>query len=187
MTWPVAVRSSGVGEDSAGASFAGQHLTRLNVVDQAGLSEAVTAIWLSARSEAALSYRARLGIEGAARTGVVVQRLLDPEVAGVLFTRNPISGADERVIEASFGLGEAVVAGSVVPDPSRLAPDGTVLEWAPGWKTVALRFAADGGTIGEPLAQDLVDQLSLDDRLLAELHDLAARCEDVFGAARDIE
>jgi len=187
VAWPVAVRSSAIGEDSADASFAGQHLTQLNVRDPAGLAEAVAAGWASARSEAALAYRARLGIDGQPRTGVVVQALLDPAVAGVLFTRNPLNGADERVIEASWGLGEAVVAGSVIPDRFRIARDGTVLERTPGWKTVALRPSADGGTVEEPVAANLVEQLCLDDRRLAELHALASRCEHVFGNGRDLE
>lgn len=187
VAWPVAVRSSAVGEDSAEASFAGQHLTQLNVTDPAGLAKAVAAVWASARSEAALSYRARLGIDGQPRTGVVVQRLLDPEVAGVLFTRNPLNGADERMVEASWGLGEAVVAGSVIPDRFRIARDGTVLERTPGWKPVAQRLSGDGGTVEEPVPADLVEQLCLDDDRLAELHALASRCEQVFGAGRDLE
>ena len=187
VAWPVAVRSSAVGEDSADASFAGQHLTQLNVRDAAGLAEAVAAVWASARSDAALAYRARLGIDGQPRTGVVVQALLDPAVAGVLFTRNPLNGTDERVIEASWGLGEVVVAGSVIPDRFRIARDGTVLERTPGWKTVALRPSADGGTVEEPVAANLVEQLCLDDRRLAELHALASRCEHVFGNGRDLE
>ena len=71
--------------------------------------------------------------------GIVVQRLLDPEVSGVLFTRHPVTGADERVIEATWGLGEAVVQGLVTPDRYRLSPTGEVLERSPGRKQVAIR------------------------------------------------
>jgi pyruvate,water dikinase len=187
VAWPVAVRSSAVGEDSAEASFAGQHLTLLNVRDTAALAEAVAAVWASARSEAALAYRARLGIGGEPRTGVVVQRLVDPEVAGVLFTRNPLSGADERMVEASWGLGEAVVAGIVIPDRFRIARDGAVLERTPGSKLVALRLSADGGTVERPVAGGLVEQLCLDDSQLSELQELASRCEEAFGTGRDLE
>ena len=184
---PVAVRSSAIGEDSAEASFAGQHLTQLNVRDARRLAEAVVAVWASARSEAALAYRARLGIDGSPRTGVVVQRLLDPDVAGVLFTRDPLDGSDERVVEASWGLGEAVVAGRVIPDRFRIARDGTILERTAGWKHVALRPSALGGTVEEPVAAGLVEQLCLDDRRLGELNGLATRCERAFGAGRDLE
>ncbi len=187
VAWPVAVRSSAVGEDSADASFAGQHLTQLNVIDPARLAEAVTAVWASARSDAALAYRARLGIDGQPRTGVVVQALLDPAVAGVLFTRNPMDGSDECVIEASWGLGEAVVAGTVIPDRFRIARDGTVLERTPGWKPVALRASADGGIVEDAVVPDLIEQLCLDDHWLGALHALASRCELVFGAGRDLE
>ena len=78
--------------------------------------------------------------------GVVVQRLVQADVAGVLFTKNPRSGADERVIEASWGLGEAVVSGRVIPDHYRVARSGEVLERTTGMKKFAIRRAADGGT-----------------------------------------
>jgi pyruvate,water dikinase len=184
---PVAVRSSAVGEDSADASFAGQHLTVLNARGGDAVVAAIGEVWASARSNAALAYRARLGIDGAPRIGAVVQRLLAPDMAGVLFTRNPLAGADERVIEASWGLGEAVVAGRVIPDRFRVARDGVVLERTPGWKDVALRAAPDGGTTEEPLPPDRAEALCLDDGLLAGLHELATRCEQLFGPGRDLE
>lgn len=137
---PLAVRSSCVGEDSAAATFAGQHLTRLNVRSLDQLIEAVAAVWRSGCSESALAYRRKLGLEGAPRMGAVVQRLLDPEVSGVLFTRHPVTGADERVIEATWGLGEAVVQGLVIPDSYRLSPGGEVLERSPGSKPVTIRL-----------------------------------------------
>ena len=110
---PLAVRSSAVGEDSEEASFAGQHLTCLNVCSAVGVIEAVEAIWRSAHSDSALAYRRRLGVRGSPRIAVVVQELVDADCAGVLFTRNPLDGADELVVEAAWGLGEAVVAGLV--------------------------------------------------------------------------
>ena len=76
--------------------------------------------------------------------GVVVQVLLDPDTAGVMFTQNPVTGADERVIEASWGLGEAVVAGRVIPDNYRVDRAGEVLERTPGRKNIAFRTAARG-------------------------------------------
>jgi pyruvate,water dikinase len=102
----VAVRSSAVGEDSAAASFAGQHQTVLNVAPTVdALAEAVRSVWLSASSDSARAYRERMGVEDEPQTGAVVQFLIDAEVAGVLFTRNPVDGSDERVIEATWGLG----------------------------------------------------------------------------------
>src|SRR3954468_2897703 len=96
----LAARSSAIGEDSGGASFAGQHLTRLNA-RRHGLADAVRAVWESAYTASALAYRARKGITTDPRIGVVVQTLVEPVAAGVLFTRNPITGADERLIEAA--------------------------------------------------------------------------------------
>ena len=105
----------------------------------------------------------------------------------MLFTRNPVTGADERLIEASWGLGEAVVAGLVIPDHFLLDRAGQVRERRPGYKTVAIRPVATGGTVEEELAPALVESLCLDDAQLAELHQLALRCEAVHGPDRDLE
>ena len=188
LAGPFAVRSSAVGEDSATASFAGQHATVLNVQGVAAIAEAVAAVWRSAWSESALAYRRRMGASGPVRTGVVVQRLVAADVAGVLFTRNPVSGADELVVEASWGLGEAVVQGLVVPDLYRVARTGEVIERRAGAKTVALRRLVDGGTRAEPVDPGLVARLCLADRHLAALSRMAIRCGDVFGPGpHDIE
>ena len=184
---PLAVRSSAVGEDSADASFAGQHLTLLNVPSVDEVSAAVREIWWSANSDSAITYRQRVGLFARPKVGVVVQTLLNPDVAGVMFTKNPINGADERMIEAAWGLGEAVVAGLVIPDSFRIAPSGEVLERRAGLKKIAVRSVADGGTLEEDVAPELREALCLDDHMLAKLNDLARRCEEVYGPARDIE
>ncbi len=184
---PLAVRSSAVDEDGADASFAGQHLTLLNVPSCDDVSGALREVWWSANSDSAITYRQRVGLFVRPSVGVVVMSLLDPEVAGVMFTRNPVNGADERVIEASWGLGEAVVQGSVIPDNFRIDRSGEVLERRPGYKNVAIRSQSDGGTVEVEVAPELVEQLCLDDRQLQELSDLAKRCEEVYGPARDIE
>ena len=97
-----------------------------------------------------------------------------------MFTQNPITGADERLIEASWGLGEAVVAGRVIPDSFRVARGGEVLERRPGLKQFAIRSAPDGGTVDEDVAPDLVESLCLDDEQLAGLvrpgRPTASRC-----------
>jgi len=97
-----AVRSSAVGEDGESASFAGQHLTRLGVAGLTALAEAIGEVHASVLSASAAAYRAKRGIGGPALTGIVLQRLIEAEVAGVLFTRNPMNGNDETVIEASW-------------------------------------------------------------------------------------
>ncbi len=184
---PLAVRSSAADEDGAQASFAGQHLTLLNVRSADALEAALKEIWWSANSDSAITYRQRVGLFTRPSIGVVVQKLLDPEAAGVMFTRNPVTGDDERVIEASWGLGEAVVAGLVIPDHFRLDRSGEILERKAGLKRIAIRSAANGGTIEETVAEERVEALCLRDEALEELGRLALRCEQVYGPARDIE
>ncbi|HYO75368.1 MAG TPA: MFS transporter, partial [Thermoanaerobaculia bacterium] len=183
----VAMRSSAVGEDSLDASFAGQHVTVLNVTDEQMLQDAVITIRESARTESALAYRAKMGIAGEPRIGIVMMRMIDPDVAGVLFTRNPMTGAHERVIESAWGLGEAVVAGLVTPDRFRISERGEILERTVGRKDIAVRFASGGGTSEEPVAAQDIDRPSLTDEQLHALHELAARCETHFGGPQDLE
>ena len=102
---------------ASAASFAGQHLTVLNVHSIADVPGAVREVWWSANSDSAITYRQRVGLFTRPSVGVVVQALLNPDVAGVMFTEHPVTGADERLIEASWGLGEAVVAGLRRPRP----------------------------------------------------------------------
>ena len=187
LSGPFAVRSSAVGEDGADASFAGQHVTLLNVPTTDDLRAAVSEIWWSANSDSAITYRQKQDMFVRPSVGVVVQALLDSDVAGVMFTQNPINGADERMIEASWGLGEAVVAGRVIPDNFRVARTGEVLARAPGMKKIAIRRAADGGTVEEQVEAGNVDGECLTDAQLAELNELATRCEQVYGVGRDIE
>jgi pyruvate, water dikinase len=184
---PLAVRSSAVDEDGADASFAGQHLTLLNVPSYNQVVDAVRQVWWSANSDSAITYRQRTNTFTRPSVGVVVQALLDPETAGVMFTQNPVTGDDERVIEASWGLGEAVVAGLVIPDHYRIARSGDVLERTPGLKKIAIRTRPEGGTYEEELSPELAEQSCLDDDELARLHDLAGLCEEVYGPGRDIE
>lgn len=184
---PLAVRSSCVDEDSAGASFAGQHLTVLNVPSVNDVEQAIREIWWSANSDSAITYRKRLGVFARPSVGVVVQSLLQPDAAGVMFTCNPITGADQRMIEASWGLGEAVVSGRVIPDTFLLARGGEVIDRRPGFKKIAIRAAPDGGTVDEAVAVDLRESLCLSDEQLQTLSTLADECERVYGAGRDIE
>jgi hypothetical protein len=184
---PFAVRSSAVDEDGAAASFAGQHLTVLNVHSAADVPSAVREVWWSANSDSAITYRQRVGLFNRPSVGVVVQTLLNPDAAGVMFTEHPVTGADERLIEASWGLGEAVVAGLVIPDHFRLDRSGRVLERKAGRKRIAIRSLPNGGTFEQPVPPAQVNQICLDDIKLAALGELALRCEKVYGPRRDIE
>ena len=184
---PLAVRSSALDEDSEAASFAGQHLTSLNVRTATDAAAAVKLIWRSAHGESAVAYRRRLGVAGRPQIAVLLQELVEADCAGVLFTRNPVDGADELVVEASWGLGEAVVAGLVTPDRFRISRNGTVLERVAGAKDLAVTVAPEGGTRQVAVAGERVRRLCLDDRQLADLAHLARACEGVFTGARDLE
>ena len=182
----LAARSSAIGEDSGGASFAGQHATKLNVRRHT-LPGAVRDVWQSAYTPSALAYRQKKGLSGSPRIGVVVQLLVEPVAAGVLFTRNPLSGADERLVEAAWGLGEAVVNGSVVPDRYRVSPDGRLLEFVPGHKDIKIWYDDGDGTVELSVEQHLHAAPALNDDQVAMLNDLANRCTAVYGANLDIE
>ena len=182
---PFAVRSSAIGEDGAEASFAGQHATKLNVID---VPAAVAEVWRSAFADSALAYRQRVGAEGKVRMAVVVQRLVNADSAGVMFTRNPITKADELVVEAGWGLGEAVVQGMIVPDFIRLARDGALLECNPGHKPIAIRRRPGGDTFEEEVAEHLIEAPCLDTPHYAALAALAESCDAAFGPVpHDIE
>jgi pyruvate,water dikinase len=184
---PVAVRSSAIGEDSASASFAGQHATLLNVRTLDALLDAVVAVHGSAHTASALLYRQRLGLPAEPRMAIVIQSLILAECAGVLFTRHPTTGADERVIEAAWGLGESVVAGLVTPDSYRLARGGELLACQAGDKDLAIVWSETGGTRELPVEPARAAQLCLDARQLAALDRLASACERAFGGAQDLE
>ena len=173
---PVAVRSSATAEDLPHASFAGQQDTYLNVTGAAAVLEAVRRCWASLWTERAVAYRATQGIDHrAVRLAVVVQRMVDAKVAGVLFTANPVTGSRlQSVIDASPGLGEAVVSGSVNPDHFIVdTPTGDILECS----------------IGDSHAKTAVH--ALQPCLSSEqVRALAATGRDVerhFGAPQDIE
>jgi pyruvate, water dikinase len=185
---PVAVRSSAVGEDSRDASFAGTHLTVLGLLGAEAVVDAVRRIHGSAMDPGALAYRARLGVDGAIRMGVVVQTMVDADVAGVLFTRDPLSGADELVIEASWGLGEAVVSGLVTPDHVRADLDGRILERVIGEKDVAVRLTGAGATVETAVPADLATTPCLRDEEVQALRRLVCACNEVYAdTAHDIE
>lgn len=187
MKTPIAVRSSAIGEDSQEVSFAGQHLSVLNVIDFEQLKSAISEVVQSALAPSALAYREKLGVEGAPRMGITLQELFNSEAAGVMFTRNPFNGVEERVIEAAWGLGEVVVAGLVIPDYYRLSPVGEVLECRVGEKDLALKLLVGGGTEEVELPPDRVNARVLSDENLQSLQQLALLCESIYGKHLDIE
>lgn len=185
---PVAVRSSATAEDLPEMSFAGQHDTSLNVVGDEALLQAVVNCWSSLWTARAIGYRARNGIphEGVA-LAVVVQEMVQSEASGVLFTANPLNGKrTETVIDATLGLGEALVSGQVEPDQYVVdAADGHILGKRLGSKGVAIHGQVGGGTfeaIGER-----VECQALPDGAIVELTRQGHRVVEIFGAPQDIE
>jgi rifampicin phosphotransferase len=168
-----AVRSSGIGEDGEGQSFAGIHETVLNVSRQ-GLRDAVAVCQTSGRSKQALEYRRANGISMTSiEMGVLIQRMIQPVAAGVAFTVNPITGATtELVINASWGLGEALVSGQLDPDEFVVRKHDGELMW---------RRIGDKGGSESSLAPSLTTE---------QVHELAAiliDIEDHYGAPQDVE
>jgi pyruvate,water dikinase len=188
---PVAVRSSATAEDLPEAAFAGQQDTYLNVIGPDALLSAVRRCWASLWTERAIRYRARLGIEPhLVKLAVVVQRLVDAEWAGVLFTANPVSGArDQIVIDASPGLGEVVVSGLVTPDHyvmERRWWGWHVVERRIGRREAIVRPQAGGGTEQVP-GPARAETPVLPDRALRRLARLGMAIEGHFGQPQDIE
>lgn len=186
---PVAVRSSATAEDLPFASFAGQQETYLNVVGAAAVLDAVRKCWASLWTDRATSYRASLRIDPAdVALAVVVQRMVDVDTAGVLFTANPVTGRrGHAVIDASAGLGEAVVSGAVNPDRYVVETlTGRVLERKAGDKAVMVRAVPGGGTetVDTPGGEA---RLCLSDGQATGLATLGRRAEEYFGAPQDIE
>ncbi|HKH46535.1 MAG TPA: PEP/pyruvate-binding domain-containing protein [Thermoanaerobaculia bacterium] len=185
----VAVRSSATAEDLPYASFAGQQDTYLNVVGADNVLDAVRRCWVSLWTDRAVSYRASNGIDHrSVRLAVVVQRMVEAEVAGILFTANPLTGRRRQaVIDAAPGLGEAVVSGAVNPDHFVVnTSTGEIVERRLGDKRVAVMAAGDNGTKRVEVAGN-GDKASLGDDQIRALADLGARVEAHYGSPQDIE
>jgi len=185
----VAVRSSATAEDLPEASFAGQQETYLNIEGAGAVLEAVKRCWASLWTARAIGYRAQrdIGIEGL-NLAVVVQRLVPAEAAGILFTANPVNGRrSEAVINAAWGLGEAVVGGEVTPDTYTVDKEtGEVIQRDVAEKGV-MTVRVEGGTETQPVPEDLRTAPVLSDAQASDLVRLGVQIEDLFGDPRDIE
>ncbi|MEV4897034.1 PEP/pyruvate-binding domain-containing protein, partial [Nonomuraea sp. NPDC055795] len=171
-----AVRSSATAEDLPTASFAGQQDTYLNVVGQAAILRHVSRCWASLFTERAVTYRLRNGIgHRTVHMAVVVQRMVFPDAAGVLFTADPVTGNRKvATVDAGFGLGEALVSGLVNPDVYKVRDDEIVARKAAGTRDVAT----------DPRRQE---QPALTDAQVVRLVRLGRRIEAHFGRPQDIE
>lgn len=186
----VAVRSSATAEDLPGLSFAGQQDTYLNVIGPPAIIDAVQRCWASLWTARAIGYRARNHISpDSVALAVVVQRMVASEVSGILFTANPLTGnRDEMVIDASFGLGEAIVSGQVEPDHYTVdAHTAQIKAKRLGAKALQIVPSANhaGGTTTHQ--QDNAERQALSDAQIVTLAQLAQRIAAHYGTPQDIE
>ncbi|MCX6054320.1 MAG: PEP-utilizing enzyme [Chloroflexi bacterium] len=185
---PVAVRSSATAEDLPDLSFAGQHDTYLNILGEAALLEAIIRCWASLWTARAIGYRARNQIShDDVALAVVVQQMVQSEASGVLFTANPLTGKrSETVIDATLGLGEALVSGQVEPDHYVVAGSGEkILEKTLGAKALSIQGQAEGGTV--TLHHSAANLQALPDEQILELARLGQQAQIYFGSPQDME
>lgn len=184
----VAVRSSATAEDLPDLSFAGQQDTFLNVVGEQALLDAVIRCWSSLWTARAIGYRTRNHIDQRdVALAVVVQNMVQSAASGVLFTANPLSGKrSETVIDATLGLGEALVSGQVEPDHYVVeSRTGRILTKTLGAKALTIRGEAGGGTT--TISADAAQQQALPDAAIVELAQLGQRIAALFDSPQDIE
>ena len=184
-----AVRSSAVDEDGATASFAGQHETYLNIVGAEAILQAVIRCWESARSEHALDYRRKQGLSVEhPQIAVLVQQLVAADIAAVVFSANPITGSrDEIMINASWGLGESIVGGTVTPDTFIVRKsDQAIIS-----RTIAdkqhMTVSAPGGTHEVDVPRFLRSEASLNEEQVVEMAKLALTLEVTMEHPVDVE
>src|SRR5438309_69396 len=183
-----AVRSSATAEDLPTASFAGQQDTYLNVVGPAAILQHVSRCWASLFTERAVTYRLRNCLDHRqVHMAVVVQQMVFPQSSGILFTADPVTGNRKVAsVEASFGLGEALVSGLVNPDVYKVR-DGDVVATAVASKRLAIHAAPAGGTQECAIEPERQEQPALTDAQVVQIAQLGRRIEAHFGRPQDIE
>ena len=185
---PVAVRSSACAEDSETASYAGQQETFLHVRGAAAVLDRVRDCWASFFSERAIFYRRRKGSLDDLGMAVVVQRMVQADVAGVLFTCDPVRRRRDRmVVEAVLGLGEAAVSGQVTPDHYVLKRDGTLKKAHVATQPFAIVPLPEGGTTERELDPDRGGAQKLGEEHLRALARIGDDLEQRLGRPQDIE
>ena len=185
---PVAVRSSATTEDLPEMSFAGQQETFLNVVGEQMLFDAIVKCWSSLWTARAISYRTRNRIPHSdVALAVIVQTMVQSEASGVLFTANPLTGVRaETAIEATLGLGEALVGGLVEPDHYIVdSSTGEIITKTLGDKALAIRAKAEGGVITEDAVS--AKKQAIPDDVIKRLTELGQRVSALYHTPQDIE
>ncbi len=199
---PVAVRSSATAEDLPDMSFAGQQDTFLNILGEDAVTQAVIDCWSSLWTARAMGYRQRNGIDhNQVALAVIVQQMVQSQASGVLFTANPLTGArTQTVIDATLGLGEALVSGQVEPDhyvaekgrggDKETGRQGDLGGWGIvsrvlGAKALTIRGEAGGGVV--TVHEDASAQQALPDGAILALAEMGQEIQDLFGSPQDIE
>lgn len=183
-----AIRSSATAEDLPGASFAGQQDTFLNIKDKNNLLDCVRKCWASLFTDRAIAYRQKNGFaHDKVFLSVVVQRMIFPEVAGIMFTADPVNGNRQVVsIDASFGLGEALVSGIVSADLFQIRANKLIKKQI-AKKEIAIYARPEGGTSQVAIEEEQQFVPALSDRQAVSLARLGRSIEEYFGNPQDIE
>ncbi|MDF2859200.1 MAG: phosphoenolpyruvate synthase/pyruvate phosphate dikinase, partial [Neobacillus sp.] len=183
-----AVRSSATAEDLPTASFAGQQDTYLNIIGKKAILKHISKCWASQFTERAVTYRIQNGFDHRkVYLSVVIQKMVFPQSAGILFTADPVtSNRKVSSIDASFGLGEALVSGLVNADSYKVR-NGKIVEKKISTKKLAIYALKDGGTKEQEIEPEQQDRQTLTDKQILELEHMGRKIEEHFGCPQDIE
>jgi pyruvate,water dikinase len=183
-----AIRSSATAEDLPTASFAGQQDTYLNIIGKEAILRHISKCWASLFTERAVIYRLQNGFDHRrVYLSVVIQKMVFPQAAGILFTADPVTSNRKILsIDASFGLGEAMVSGRVNADNYRVC-DGKIIDKRISTKTLAVYASKDGGTKEQELEPEWQNGQALTDEQILQLDDIGRKIEEHFGYPQDIE
>ncbi len=183
----VAVRSSAVAEDSKTFSWAGQLETYLNISKE-NLIESINKCWASMHSERANAYAKKQGLKNNQQIGVIVQKMINSEISGVIFTLNPVTkNKDEVMIEAIYGLGELLAQGMVTPYNYIIDKNSLEIKSSTKGEQKTMLVYQNGNNKEIPLAIDLQNSEILSINDVRQLVELASRIEDIYKYPQDIE
>src|SRR5947199_10029189 len=183
-----AVRSSATAEDLPAASFAGQQDTNLNIIGKEAILKHISKCWASLFTERAVIYRLQNGFDHRkVQLAVVVQKMIFPDVAGIMFTADPVTSNRKVLsIDASFGLGEALVSGLVNADSYKVR-NGKIIEKKISTKKLAISALKDGGTKAQEIEPERQNRQALTDEQILQLERIGRKIEEHFGCPQDIE
>ncbi len=183
-----AVRSSATAEDLPTASFAGQQDTYLNIIGKEAILKHISKCWASLFTERAVIYRLQNGFDHRkVHLAVIVQKMVFPQAAGILFTADPVTSNRKLLsIDASFGLGEALVSGLVNADSYKVR-NGKVIEKKISTKKLAIYALKDGGTKEQEIEPERQNTQALTDEQILQLERIGRNIEEHFGCPQDIE